>query len=195
MGYINLRINRDLFGVRAVKKRLKNLGSVFAEKQRIWLPILLAAVVLAAVALIFFGIQNSARNQARKLDEEAAVKTVEGFLNNMKEDPSVLDFSLLKVRISNEETEWLREREKEVIGDTVIAQRGGDEKEFQLTDDFIDNDMIAIYVHYTITIDHTLSWANDGDTKWYYYLVRENQDSPWLFYDKDSRTQATEKKD
>ena len=37
--------------MRAVKKRLKNLENVFAGKRRIWLPVILAAVVLVAVAL------------------------------------------------------------------------------------------------------------------------------------------------
>lgn len=178
-----------------MRERFQTLFKMNDRKNRITIPLILIVVILVAAGLVGFRIWNSTQNRVKSTDEDA-VKVVTTYLTAMKNndydtwesclwqfdeknhgyerkgDLAVQSLSIETVRLPVQETERIRKQYR----DSDLA------KSYGWSDDFINNNLIAVYVHYTVKYDHTKVGYNDGDMKEYAYLVRQNQYSPWLIW-------------
>ncbi len=176
------------------------------SKHKIILLVLTAAVLIAA-GLAGFRIW-SIQNCVKSTDQDA-VKVVKTYLTALKNndyntwksclwqfdeknhgyerkgDLAVQSLSIETVRLSAQETQRIRKQ----YGDSELAKSHG------WTNDFINNNLIAVYEHYSAKYDHTKVSYTDGDIKEYVYLVRRSQYSPWLIWTFSGEASGIEKND
>lgn len=88
-------------------------------------------------------------------------------------DLGVLSLTIEKVKVANEETNR-----------TIKRYSGSDlAKSYGWSDEYISKNMLAVYAQYTVAYDHHKVPYDDGNIKWYFYLVRENENAPWYIWD------------
>ncbi len=103
----------------------------------------------------------------------SADSVVNKYLEAEKDKDYVISLSIDKVEISNEETA----RIKEMYSGSELANTNG------WTDEFIAENMIAVYAKYTVDYDNTKVPYNEGELEHYFYLIRDDENSPWLIWD------------
>ena len=103
----------------------------------------------------------------------SADSVVNKYLEAEKDKDYVISLSIDKVEISDEETA----RVKEMYSGSELAKTNG------WTDEFIAENMIAVYVKYTVDYDNTKVPYNEGELEHYFYPIRDDENSPWLIWD------------
>jgi hypothetical protein len=103
----------------------------------------------------------------------SADNAIKEYLETEKDKDYVISLSIEKVNISDEETA----RIKEMYSGSELANTKG------WTDEYIAENMIAVYAKYTVDYDNTKVPYNEGVLEHYFYLLRDNKDSPWLIWD------------
>ncbi len=183
---------------------MKNfLHNLFRRANRkYWVAVLLVVVTAAAAVWLTFVrfrqrdarlLANADRDpvlavsnslEASKNNDDAAWKATMWDPQDYAEDDSkVVSLSVLEVRVSDSATqEW----KKNYIGSELAKSRGW-------SDDFLRKNMIAVYAHYNIQVDHTPVPEENGDNKVYFYLVRNDENSPWTIFDTNGQAEAIEK--
>ncbi len=91
-------------------------------------------------------------------------------------DLGVISLSIGKVEVADEETQ----RIKEMYSGSDLAQSLG------WSDEYISQNMIAVFAQYSVDYDNTKVPYNEGNLTQYFYLVRNDKDSPWLIWNTTS---------
>ncbi len=177
----------------------QNNPQTMLETRRGWMVLNL----LVLVALVIGGLAACSPANA----ESDAVTVVERYLNAKKDndftvwkstlwaaqkdgsnftpsfekpgDLGVLNLSIGKVAVSDEETAQIRKR---YSGSDLANSHGW-------SDEFIGKNMIAVSAQYSVDYDHTKVPYPDGEQTQVFYLVRDTPDSAWLIWDTGSPSQ------
>jgi hypothetical protein len=88
-------------------------------------------------------------------------------------DLGVLSLSVEKVAASDEETARIR---KMYAGSDLAKSHGW-------SDDYIAKNLVAVTAQYTVDYDNTKVPYPEGALTQYFYLVRDDANSPWLIWD------------
>jgi hypothetical protein len=87
----------------------------------------------------------------------------------------VISLSINKVEISEEGTRAAKER---YMG-SDLAQN------YRWTDDFIKENLIAVYAEYAVDYDNTKVPYTEGEITQYFYLLRVDNNSPWYIWEQN----------
>lgn len=85
---------------------------------------------------------------------------------------SVLDLTLDTIEISEDETKRIKEQ---YIGSELAET-------YNWSEEYINENMIAILAKYNIDYDNTKVFYDGGDIVQYFYLIRKDADSSWLIW-------------
>lgn len=89
-------------------------------------------------------------------------------------DLGVISLSIDTVKISDKETQWMKE-----------YYSGGDLAKYHgWSDEYIEENMIAVFSSYKVAYDNTIVPNDGGDIKMYFYLLRADKDSSWVIWDR-----------
>ena len=105
----------------------------------------------------------------------SAVKEGQDFAPSFEKpgDLGVLRLTIEKIAVSEQETSRIRQ----MYTGSELAQTNG------WTDAYLAENMIAVYAQYTVDYDNTKVPYEEGDLAQYFYLIRQDKDSPWLIWD------------
>ena len=87
-------------------------------------------------------------------------------------EDSVLDLTLDTIEISEDETKRIKEQ---YIGSELAET-------YNWSEEYINENMIAILAKYNIDYDNTKVFYDGGDIVQYFYLIRKDADSSWLIW-------------
>ena len=70
----------------------------------------------------------------------------------------------------------------------IRVQYSGSElaESYGWSDEYIAENMVAVYAEYAVDYDNTKVPYHEGSLTQYFFLVREDRDSPWLYWDAQS---------
>lgn len=91
-------------------------------------------------------------------------------------DLGVISLTIEKVEVSDKETKRIKER----YSGSELAQSHA------WSDEYISENMVVVFTQYTVDYDNTKVPYNEGTLTQYFYLVRDDKDSPWLIWDATS---------
>lgn len=151
-------------GQRTMKNRFFNILNT--RKKRRGASVLLAVLLCTALAGGLIACTTDAGN-------DSADSVIKEYLEAEKDKDYVISLSIEKVEISDEETVRIKER----YSGSELANTNG------WTDEYIAENMIAVYAKYTVDYDNTKVPYDEGELEHYFYLVRDDEDSPWLIWD------------
>lgn len=147
-------------------------------KKRRGASVLLAVLLCTALAGGLIACTADAGNSS-------ADSVIKEYLEAEKDKDYVISLSIEKVEISDEETARIKER---YLGSELANTKGW-------TDEYIAENMIAVYAKYTVDYDNTKVPYNEGELEHYFYLIRDNEDSPWLIWDGTSTSNQSVRSD
>ncbi|GKX29663.1 hypothetical protein SH1V18_21430 [Vallitalea longa] len=94
---------------------------------------------------------------------------------NKEQVLSVISLSVDNIEVSDKETQRIKNR---YIGSEIAIS-------YDWTDEYINENMIAVFAEYNVDYDNTKVPYNEGDITQYFYLIREDIDSSWLIWDQN----------
>ncbi len=103
-------------------------------------------------------------------------RVVTEYLEAGKGKDYVIRLTIEKVKISDDETAKIRV----MYSGSQLAKANG------WTDDYIADNMIAVYAKYTVDYDNTKVSYNEGELEQYFYLIRAHLNSDWTIWDSTS---------
>ena len=151
-------------GQRTMKNRFTNILNT-GKKRRGTFVLLAVLLCTALVGGLIACTADAGNNSADSVIKE--------YLEAEKDKDYVISLSIEKVEISNEETARIKER----YSGSELANTNG------WTDEYIAQNMIAVYAKYTVDYDNTKVPYDEGEIEHYFYLIRDKEDSSWLIWD------------
>lgn len=108
--------------------------------------------------------------------EKTYWKGEDGSLNKFEEQDNlgVIALEIQEVKISEKETERIKEM---YIGSELA-------KSYGWSQEYLSKNMMAVLAKYEVDYDNVKVSYNEGELAWYFYLIREDEDSPWLIWDR-----------
>ncbi|HOB31118.1 MAG TPA: hypothetical protein PLF08_06430 [Bacillota bacterium] len=103
-------------------------------------------------------------------------RVVTEYLEAEKGKDYVISLTIEKVEISDDETAKIRA----MYSGSELAKTNG------WTDDYIANNMIAVYAKYTVDYDNTKVPYSEGELEQYFYLTRADLNTDWTIWDSTS---------
>ena len=144
--------------------------------------------VLLVCALLVTGL-TACTNKSERAAEDVVTQYLEALQNNdydtwvslfsrpfdaySEDGLGVISLDIEKVEFSEEETERIRAY---YMGSELAEGEGW-------SDEYLQENMVAVFAQYTVDYDNTKVPNNDGPTAEYVYLIRADKDSPWLIRD------------
>ncbi len=98
---------------------------------------------------------------------------VQTYFESLKTKDYVVSLVVEQTAISDEETA----RITKMYAGSELAEKNG------WTDAYLAENMIAIYVKYTVDYDNTKVPYNEGRLEQYFYLIRADKMSEWAIWD------------
>lgn len=151
-------------GRRTLRNRLTNILDTGKKRNGV---IALVAVLLCT-ALVGILITCTADSERKSADS-----VIKEYLEAERDKDYVISLSVEKVEISEEETARIKSR---YLGSELAKTKGW-------TDDYISKNMIAVYAKYAVDYDNTKVPYSEGEHEYYYYLIRDDEASPWFIWD------------
>ncbi len=151
-------------GRRTTKNRFINILNT--GKKRRGACVFLAVLLCTALAGGLIACTADAGNSS-------ADNVIKEYLEAEKNKDYVISLSIEKIERSDEETARIKER---YSGSELADTKGW-------TDEYIAENMVAVYAKYTVDYDNTEVPYNEGELEQYFYLIRDDEDSPWLIWD------------
>ncbi len=100
-------------------------------------------------------------------------RMVQTYFESLKTKDYVVSLVVEQTAISDEETA----RITKMYAGSELAEKNG------WTDAYLAENMIAIYVKYTVDYDNTKVPYNEGRLEQYFYLIRADKMSEWAIWD------------
>lgn len=176
-------------GYKIMRERFQNILSMKTKRRALLPSLLLILSIIVTGGLVACGTQSSTSDasdvitkylEAQKNNDNNALNSLLWKADNDQSSNTesegtlgVISLSIDKVEVSDEETQSIKER----YTGSDLAQNYG------WSDEFIKENLIAIYAKYTIDYDNTKVPYNDGEITQYFYLVRSDKDSPWRIWE------------
>lgn len=178
-------------GVKIMKERFQNILSLKVKRPGILPSLLLILSLITIGGLVACSAPSSGNDAAGVVTKYLEAKRDNNYeawkatlwqanssqnSENMPEkkgDLGVISLSIHKVEISDKQTQHIRE-----------TYTGSDlAKSYGWPDEYIAENMVAVFAEYTVDYDNTKVPYDEGKISQYFYLVRDDKDSPWLIWD------------
>ena len=159
-------------GRRTIKNRFINILNT-GKKRRGAFSLLAVLLFTALVGGLIACTADAGNNSADSV--------ITKYLEAEKTKDYVISLSIEKVEISNEETARIKER----YSGSELANTNG------WTDEYIAENMIAVYAKYTVDYDNTKVPYNEGVLEQYFYLTRADKNAEWTMWDNTSPSDGT----
>jgi flagellar motor component MotA len=174
-----------------MRERFQNILSMKTKRRALFSSLLLILCIIVTGGLVACGTQNSTSDasdvvtkylEAQKSNDNHTLNSLLWkAANDQRSDAvsetegtlGVISLSIDKVEVSKEETQSIKERY--TGSDLALINEWSDE--------FIKENLIAVYAKYTVDYDNTKVPYNEGEITQYFYLLRSDKDSPWLIWE------------
>jgi hypothetical protein len=174
-----------------MRERFQDVLSMKTKRRALFPSLLLILGILVTGGLIACGTQSSTSDasdvvtkylEAQKNNDNNALNSLLWEADNDQSSDAmpesegslgVISLSIDKIEVSEEETQSIKER---YIG-SDLAQNN------EWSDEFIKENLIAVYAKYTVDYDNTKVPYNEGEITQYFYLLRSDKDSPWHIWE------------
>lgn len=175
-----------------IKECLQNIISVRVKHRGVISFLLLTMTVVIIGGMVACSIQNSSNDatdlvikhlEAKKDNNYDIWKSTiwtdsdneDNYSIEKEGDLGVISLIIEKVEISEKGTVHLKEQ---YTNSDLAKSRGWSDK-------YIGDHMIAILAKYTVDYDNTKVPYDGGEITQYFYLLREDKNSPWLIWDQN----------
>ena len=165
--------------MKTIKKGIRKCIIYITKKPELHYPVFFATllIVLVMAGCTFTGVKtnNGTEDAYFNVSDKDCAEAVKKYLEMEKKQDYTISLEIYEVAISESDTSKVIEKFK-----------GSDyAKSKDWTDDYVENNIVAVAAYYTVQYDHSKNSGTDGDFIRIFYLEYDDENGLWTIWDND----------